>query len=239
MKFWNNAFAVAFFSAGMTPLHANTIELQNATATFSQNGSHSVARSIDGIVDQTGWAVFPEMANQTAVFETTTDVGFASGSDITITLVQVFGSNFTIGSFKLALTTDSRDTFADGLSSAGDVSANWQNITPTSATSANGASFSQDAAGKLLVGGINPSSDTYTITARTTLTSISGIRLEVFTDSSLPSNGPGRSASGNFVLSEITATISPVPEPATTAMLVLGVIALTGFSHYRRRSKAR
>ena len=37
------------------------------------------------------------------------------------------------------------------------------------------------------------------------------LRLEVLPDRSLPSQGPGRAGNGNFVLSELTASVVPGP----------------------------
>jgi hypothetical protein len=49
----------------------------------------------------------------------------------------------------------------------------------------------------------------FTITAKTTLAVITGLRLEALTDSRIPANGPGRSGGGNFVVSELEATFTP------------------------------
>jgi hypothetical protein len=56
-----------------------------------------------------------------------------------------------------------------------------------------------------------PATDTYTVTVRTTVTSITGIKLEALTDPSLPGEGPGRGDANrpNFVLNEFSATATP------------------------------
>lgn len=53
-----------------------------------------------------------------------------------------------------------------------------------------------------------PDRDTYTVTVKTTLTGITGLKLEVLTDPSLPGNGPGRgdAARPNFVLNTLRVT---------------------------------
>ena len=51
------------------------------------------------------------------------------------------------------------------------------------------------------------SSDTYTISGRTSLSRIASLRLEVLPDASLPASGPGAAGNGNFVLSEIKLTV--------------------------------
>jgi len=62
--------------------------------------------------------------------------------------------------------------------------------------------------GSVLVGGNNPERAVYTIAGRMSVPEITAIRLDVLPDKSLPANGPGRVAHGNFVLSEITAEVS-------------------------------
>jgi len=57
--------------------------------------------------------------------------------------------------------------------------------------------------GSWLAGGTAAATDTYTAVASLPPGLISGLRLEVMPDESLPGNGPGRSKDGNFVLSEI------------------------------------
>ena len=54
----------------------------------------------------------------------------------------------------------------------------------------------------LLVRGKGATKEEYQSTARSPLTKIRSVRLEVLTDDSLPKRGPGRAGNGNFVLSE-------------------------------------
>lgn len=55
----------------------------------------------------------------------------------------------------------------------------------------------------ILASGTNPASDVYRIQIRSPLQIVRAVRLETLTDPSLPDQGPGRSAKGNFVLSRI------------------------------------
>ena len=48
-----------------------------------------------------------------------------------------------------------------------------------------------------------------TIVTETDLNGITGLRLEVLTDSRLPNQGPGRASDGNFVLNELELTAAP------------------------------
>ncbi|MEK6258380.1 MAG: PSD1 and planctomycete cytochrome C domain-containing protein [Planctomycetota bacterium] len=65
----------------------------------------------------------------------------------------------------------------------------------------------------ILLKGEPADKDTYTIEVRTTLTNITGIRLDALTDPSLPGDGPGRgdAARPNFVLHEFEVTATPLP----------------------------
>ena len=68
--------------------------------------------------------------------------------------------------------------------------------------------------GSLLAGGKNPDADAYDVTARTDLTGITGVRLEVMNDPSLPATGPGRAPDGNFFLTDFEVEASPAERSA-------------------------
>lgn len=75
-----------------------------------------------------------------------------------------------------------------------------------------GILFEQQKGGVVLVSGENPERAVYTITGQSDLKSVTGIRLDVFPDKSLPANGPGRVAHGNFVLSELKLEVASKPD---------------------------
>ena len=79
----------------------------------------------------------------------------------------------------------------------------WKALEVGELTSAAGATFQRLADGAILVGGTNGDSDVYTVKARSALTGISALRVEVLTHPSLPKGGPGRAGNGNFVLNEL------------------------------------
>jgi mono/diheme cytochrome c family protein len=54
--------------------------------------------------------------------------------------------------------------------------------------------------------GLRPDKDTYTITLGTDLVGMTGLRLEVLSDETLPHGGPGRADNGNLHLSEVRVT---------------------------------
>ncbi len=220
------------------------VGLQNATATFSQTfaGDYSVGRAINGTVaDGLGWAIDPQEGhNQTAAFETTANEGFAGGSLLTFTLNQSHTTPglHLLGHFRLSVTTDDRSTFCDGLASNGDVTANWTVLDPSSFSSANGTTLTELPDHSLLASGVFPSTDVFTITAPTTLTGITGIRLEALTDPSLPFNGPGtQPENGNFVLAEFTVGIDAIPEPSSLALLTGGILLWVGRRKIRAQSR--
>ncbi len=53
----------------------------------------------------------------------------------------------------------------------------------------------------------------YTVNFKTSLTGITGFRLEAMTDPKLPTTGPGRPENGNFVVSEIQLTAASAAKP--------------------------
>ena len=196
------------------------VALQQPTATFSQifSGNFSVSKAIDGTTaDNLGWAIAQGAATdlpaQTAVFEMVTNVGFTGGSRLTFTFLQTHDFDFvyhTLGRFRISVTTDDRSLFADGLPTGGDVTANWTALNPDTIVSSNGATLTKLGDLSVLASGTSPYQDIYTISAATTLTDITGIRIEAMKDASLPFGGPGRQPlNGNFVLSELLVGITP------------------------------
>lgn len=242
---WFGIVGMLMLTTGQT--HAIPVPLANATATFSQAG-FLVSAAIDGVSvvgAANGWAIDPNSANtppqamsETAVFETVTDL-FTGGGTLTFVLDQVLGSQHTIGRFRLSATTSDRGTFADGLQSGGDVSAVWTILDPIAALSAAGATMTELGDKSILLSGVNPPTDIYTVTAFSALAGITGFRLETIEDVSLPDgSGPGRQPdNGNFVLSEFRVDAIPaaVPAPGSLALIGLGLAAL-GLT--RRRKKA-
>jgi Protein of unknown function (DUF1553)/Protein of unknown function (DUF1549)/Planctomycete cytochrome C len=82
----------------------------------------------------------------------------------------------------------------------------WQVLEPAECKSAEGAILARQPDGSILSGGKRPDKDTYTIVALTDLQGITGVRLEVLNDDSLPHRGPGRQDNGNLHLNEFTLT---------------------------------
>jgi hypothetical protein len=85
----------------------------------------------------------------------------------------------------------------------------WQTPPVTAVIAASTAATDKLADGSIRLSGNNPDRDTYTVVIDADLTDVAALRLEALTDPRLPSTGPGRTAHGNFVLTEIKATAAP------------------------------
>lgn len=79
----------------------------------------------------------------------------------------------------------------------------WNVLTSQTASSMEGSILVPQPDGSFLSSGDRPDRDTYVIRGGATLSEITGLRLEVLTDSALPKQGPGRQDNGNLHLSEI------------------------------------
>src|SRR5581483_6650194 len=101
-----------------------------------------------------------------------------------------------------------------------DVEAGWTVLRPTGASSKGGATLTVQADQSILASGKNPEADTYTIQANTTSTGITGVRLEVLRDPSLPNGGPGRDPDGHFFLSNFEVEAAPTDKPDSKQKLV-------------------
>lgn len=190
---------------------AATVTFQNGTATCSQNdgsGNFAVDEAIDGVINNSdGWAIFCGAfpVAQTAVFETASDV--TAQNLLIFQLSQMFFNPHTIGKFRISATTAPRADFADGLNDAGDLGmpAIWTVLDPTSVNSTGTTILTEQGDNSILASGPDSGTATYTVIVPNSLSPITGIRLEVLEDPSLPFNGPGRqSTNGNFVLTELT-----------------------------------
>jgi Protein of unknown function (DUF1553)/Protein of unknown function (DUF1549)/Bacterial Ig-like domain (group 2) len=79
----------------------------------------------------------------------------------------------------------------------------WTPLDATVMKSQAGAVFVKQKDFSILLSGTNAPQDTYTINFDTKIADITGLRLEVLPDKTLPAQGPGRAENGNFVLNEL------------------------------------
>jgi hypothetical protein len=90
----------------------------------------------------------------------------------------------------------------------------WQPLGRVEAASTSGAALVPQDDLSLLAQGPNGKT-AYTIVAYSDLPQITGLRLEALAHDSLPGKGPGRSDSGNFVVSEVRVTAAPLSSPGS------------------------
>jgi hypothetical protein len=208
-------FAITVFTAPNAL--AQVVQLQQATATFSQiggGGPYPPSLSIDGLYGQGGWTIdhFPGpdeyTTDETVVFETVSDLG---PSLLTFTMHFLEPNpKHLLGRFRLSVTTDDRSTFADGRQEGGDVTANWTVLSNPTVQGPAGMTFTTLSDDSVLAGGAVPGQGVYEVSAVANLSGITGVRLDVLKDPSLPADGPGFAANGNFVLTELVVTAAPI-----------------------------
>ncbi|HEX3726061.1 MAG TPA: PSD1 and planctomycete cytochrome C domain-containing protein [Pirellulales bacterium] len=97
----------------------------------------------------------------------------------------------------------------------------WKTLKPSGAITASGATLTIAADGTVLAAGNQSGTDAYTMVVPVDLANLTALRLEAIPHDSLPGKGPGRAASGNFVLSEIRATIAKRVDAGRARALVL------------------
>ena len=191
----------------LTPRDASACPLKNASATFEQDGFPVANALVD---NSAGWAIHPKTRqDQSAMFETEMPLSLTNETRLVFTLRHAALANFNIGRFRISATGD---TLVGPAST-------WTPLVPESAASAGRATLSVQADNSILAGGANPDHDTYTVAAKTSLSRITGFRLEVLKDPALPETGPGRDAlapagsKGNFVLTLFKVGVQPRQEP--------------------------
>jgi mono/diheme cytochrome c family protein len=87
----------------------------------------------------------------------------------------------------------------------------WPFLDVVEMRSAGGATFTKTNDHSIIVGGTNAANDVYTIVARTSLKHLSGLRLEVLPDASLPKKSLGRHPNGSFVLTAFEVSVAGEP----------------------------
>jgi hypothetical protein len=99
-------------------------------------------------------------------------------------------------------------------------SAQWTTLRPSRVVSLGDATLKLLEDDSILATGKNPEADTYVVEARTDLARITGLRLEVLSDRSLPNGGPGRDPEGNFFLSDVEVEARPAGGTADAQTVV-------------------
>jgi mono/diheme cytochrome c family protein len=98
----------------------------------------------------------------------------------------------------------------------------WTILQPESAHAKQNTTLNILPDRSLLATGENPGrAEIYTITFKTNLKNINGVRLEALTDPSLPRQGPGRSPTGDFELTMLTLKAAPLDAPDKSTEIAL------------------
>ena len=97
-------------------------------------------------------------------------------------------------------------------------------ITPrlVAAAADGGAKAEVQGDGSILITGPNPESNSYTVVLEADSRHVSAVRVEALTHPALGGRGPGRTPHGNFVLSELTAAVSPLDGAEAPTPVKLG-----------------
>ncbi|MFN0088405.1 MAG: DUF1549 and DUF1553 domain-containing protein [Blastocatellia bacterium] len=98
----------------------------------------------------------------------------------------------------------------------------WTVLENAEVIGTNGVKFEELLDHSFIPRGDNPPTVVYYLTAKTALKNVTGIRLEMLTDHTLPRTGPGRSTQGTAWLSEFTAEAAPAAEPEKMRKLAIG-----------------
>jgi hypothetical protein len=88
----------------------------------------------------------------------------------------------------------------------------WYPLAADTLSATNKAVLTPQADRSIVASG-NKDKGVYTVTMKTRLAGITGFRLEALSDPSLPANGPGLPANGNFVLTEFEVFVAPTDKP--------------------------
>ncbi|MFK5922081.1 MAG: DUF1553 domain-containing protein [Verrucomicrobiota bacterium] len=83
----------------------------------------------------------------------------------------------------------------------------WTPLSFPKTSSTKGSVFEKQKDGSLFVTGKRPKNDSYTLSANSSLKSITGFRLEAIPDPRNPAGGSGRAPDGSFILSRFAATL--------------------------------
>jgi mono/diheme cytochrome c family protein len=93
----------------------------------------------------------------------------------------------------------------------------WTVLEPLSSQAEKGTTLRTLPDHSLLAEGPKPGNDTYVVSARSDLRGVTAFRLEVIPEPSLPNDGAGRAADGNFVLSRFSVTAMAGTESKVSA----------------------
>ncbi len=201
------------------------LDLARAEADFEQK-DYPVAQALDGKAD-TGWGIANEEGDtnvkRTATFYFTQTVKLATDEDLRVKLQCSNGNQHILGRFRITAVeqfypesdvpdAERRTAYLAKQQAAWEnekraQAKDWHIQDPLTFVSGKTATLKKLGDASILVMGEFPNVDTYTVTFRTDLKGITGMRLEALPHETLPGGGPGRgvimSGDGDFFLSEV------------------------------------
>jgi hypothetical protein len=179
--------------------------LSQPTATFSQSGTSPAQASDGNFSPGNGWSILNGGTTGAEIAVWEAGGTFPAGQ---LQFELTFPRDMAIGRFRLSATSADPSTFADGAIVGGDVSTTWTVL--TNPVMEGPATLTKLADNSILVSGLAPVDPAvFTVTYMTTLSNITGVRLEAIPDQSLPTNGPGVASDGNFLLTEMRVLHRP------------------------------
>lgn len=113
----------------------------------------------------------------------------------------------------LAQKSDLPERMAEWEMKAREEQIDWAALENADVIGTNGVKFEELLDRSFIPRGDNPPTVVYYVKAKTDLKNITGFRLELLTDHTLPRGGPGRSMLGMALLSEFTAEVAPAAQP--------------------------
>ena len=124
------------------------------------------------------------------------------------------------------LLTAAREAEVLAFEKAAGTGPSWEVPVPDAASSKHGSALKIMPDRSVLASGPRPERDTYTVVIPSNSTGLTGLRLEVLADDSLPLHGPGRQDNGNLHLSEVRVTVQPKGQPGRAVPVKLtGAVA--------------
>jgi hypothetical protein len=121
----------------------------------------------------------------------------------------------------LAKNPDLPQRMAEWELKAREAQVDWTALENADVIGTNGVKFEELLDHSLIPRGDNPPTVVYYVKAKTDLKDITGFRLELLTDRTLPRGGPGRSTVGMALLSEFTVEAAPAAQPDKWERLTL------------------
>ena len=240
-------FVVSKFVVTISPIDESEpprqVTFSRAEADFSQQDYPVTSLLAEKPIN--GWAIHdpnnPKWnTNRTATFYAAEPFGYAAGTRVTLRIEQQFGTQHTLGKFRVSVnrppatqTTPSKGrerfvaSFEKWFAAEHPLSHAWTVLSPAQLKS-NLATLDTLADQSVLASGDQTKRDEYDVTYRTHGKPIRAVRLEVLTDPSLPNHGPGRIAYegpiGDFYLSmmQLTTDAGPVAFGPTTHSFAAG-----------------